>query len=103
LGIGFYESLATGTPVISLDTQPHNEIIIDNITGWLIPKYYLPMTDNTDSLIHESHFHTDDLCQKIVQLTQNNELKYFDHQKLKDHFDFHLSDKVFEQKFKNCL
>jgi len=65
LGLGFYESLNTGTPVISLDIQPHNEIILDNINGWLVPVYTKPMTDNTDPLYESAYFEHSHLTDKI--------------------------------------
>lgn len=34
LGLGFYESLYLATPVLTLDTPPHNEIVIHNKYGW---------------------------------------------------------------------
>jgi len=69
LGLGFYESLATGTPVITLDTPPHNEIIKDNVNGWLIPCYYKKMTDNLHSLLQSAYFDVNILAKKIYDVS----------------------------------
>ena len=39
LGLGFHESCYLGTPVLTLDAPPHNEIIHHNKNGWLLPCY----------------------------------------------------------------
>jgi len=67
LGLGFYESIITGTPVLSLDTAPHNEIIT-NANGWLIPCEHIAMTDNTDSIMDSVIFSPDVLAEKIIYL-----------------------------------
>lgn len=76
LGLGFYEALSTATPVITLDTPPHNEIIIDKINGWTIPCYYEEMTDNNNGLIKSAHFNPNILAQKMYDIVTNiNELR----------------------------
>jgi glycosyltransferase involved in cell wall biosynthesis len=72
LGLGFYESLSTGTPVLTLETQPHNEIIRDGINGWIIPCYYKKMNDNIDPLIDSAYFDTEDLKIKILEVIKND-------------------------------
>lgn len=68
LGLGFYESLATGTPIITLDTPPHNEIVEDGVNGWIIPCYLKPMTDNPMGLFGSAYFDVRDLSDKIVKI-----------------------------------
>jgi glycosyltransferase involved in cell wall biosynthesis len=72
LGIGFYESLYTGTPVITLNTPPHNEIIIDNVNGWLVECSYKKMTDNPNSFIESAYFEMDNLTNKILFVSDKN-------------------------------
>ena len=73
IGLGFYESISCSTPVISLNTSPHNEVVKENITGWLIDCHYSPLCDNTDSLVEYAHFHINDLSEKIISLSNNIE------------------------------
>lgn len=73
LGIGFYEAVATGTPVLSLDTPPHNEIIKDNINGWLIPCYYKPMTDNKDPIFESAYFDPKVLSNKLIDIISDTD------------------------------
>lgn len=75
LGLGFYEAVATGTPVISLNTPPHNEIILDNINGWLIDCYYKKMTDNDAALFGSAYFDVNNLANKIINIVNNKNYK----------------------------
>src|SRR5207244_106491 len=68
LGLCFYEAISSGTPVISLDTPPHNEIIHDGVNGWLIPCRYEKMTDNKSPLFDSAYFDSVDLCDKIIEI-----------------------------------
>lgn len=72
LGLGFYEGCATGTPIITLDTPPHNEIIKDNVNGWIIPCYYKKMTDNTDPIFDSAYFNPAVLASKIIHIVKKN-------------------------------
>jgi glycosyltransferase involved in cell wall biosynthesis len=69
LGLGFYESLSTGTPVLTLDTAPHNEIIREGVNGWIIPCFKKKMLDNPESLVQESHFEPHVLADKILAIS----------------------------------
>lgn len=71
LGLGFYESISRGTPVISLDAPPHNEVILKGQTGWLIPSQPLEMLDNNRALVNAWQFNTDDLTHLILSLDLN--------------------------------
>ncbi len=68
LGLGFYESISRNTPVLSLDAPPHNEIVLDGITGWLIPARPTQVPDNERAVINAWKFNTADLTNKIVSL-----------------------------------
>ena len=69
LGLGFYESISYGTPVITLNTPPHNEIIKDNINGWVIDCYFKEMTDNTNAMYGSAYFNINNLCDKIIEVS----------------------------------
>lgn len=72
LGLGFYEAMATGTPSITLNTPPHNELVINNVNGWIIDCSYEDMKDNTDSFIKSALFDPSDLADKIVEIANNH-------------------------------
>jgi len=71
LGLGFYESISCSTPVISLNTPPHNEVIIPNKTGWLLNCTYKPLTDNNEAIVYGAHFEISDLSDIIIYLSKN--------------------------------
>lgn len=99
LGLGFYESLATGTPIITLDTAPHNELVKDGINGYIIPCYYKTMTDNTDSFIESAYFDNNDLANIILDLSDNSddlEQLWFN---TLTHYDNNLSPQHFIKRF----
>lgn len=50
LGLGFFEALAQGCPVVTCDTAPHNEIVTHNVTGWLLPGTVSPIKENMHAL-----------------------------------------------------
>jgi len=68
LGLGFYESISCGTPVVSLDAPPHNEIVLEGETGWLIPAQAKAMPDNDRSIVSAWRFDTFALTERIVSL-----------------------------------
>jgi glycosyltransferase involved in cell wall biosynthesis len=76
LGLGFYEALGTGTPVITLSVPPHNEIVRDGINGWIVDSYYKKMEDNNDSLIESAYFDPKKLSNKISLLLENFDINY---------------------------
>jgi glycosyltransferase involved in cell wall biosynthesis len=72
LGLGFYESISCSTPIISLNTPPHNEVVIEGETGWLINDItYFPLKDNSEAIIQGADFSPIDLTNKIVELIKN--------------------------------
>jgi glycosyltransferase involved in cell wall biosynthesis len=75
LGLGFYEALSLGKPIITLDTAPHNEIVIEGTNGWIIPCYYKPMTDNNDALFESAYFDPIVLKDKIIEIIKNQSHK----------------------------
>lgn len=72
LGLGFYESIARGTPVLSLDAPPHNEVVLEGLTGWLVPARPLAMPDNDRSVVSAWQFDTFALTDRIVTLKRTD-------------------------------
>jgi glycosyltransferase involved in cell wall biosynthesis len=54
LGMGFYRPLSNSIPVMTLDTQPHNEIIKEGVNGFISSCTYEPMRDNNDSVLMDA-------------------------------------------------
>src|SRR5207302_9422714 len=71
LGLGFYEAIAAGTPVLTIDTPPNNEIIREGINGWLIQCDYAQLTDNDEGLVKKAVISVKDLKSKLVYLMQH--------------------------------
>jgi len=103
LGLGFYESLATGTPILSLDTPPHNEIVKNGINGWLIPCHYKKMTDNPNSFIESAYFDPNILCNKILEIYNNKDTLPSLCETLHNDYINRLSIDIFETQFINSL
>ena len=66
LGLGFHEALAYSLPVITLNAQPHNEIVRPEC-GWIIPCYFQEMQYNKQGLIKSAIFHTSDLAKCFLK------------------------------------
>jgi glycosyltransferase involved in cell wall biosynthesis len=73
IGLGFYESIACQTPVISLDQAPHNEVIREGRSGWLLPSNEFDLTDNNQALVKGGLVSADDLADKIIYLDTHPE------------------------------
>ena len=72
LGLGFYESISKLCPVISLNGKPHNEIIKEKVTGFLIKTKTISVPDNDDSLVSALDFNVKDLKDKIIEIRKSN-------------------------------
>lgn len=68
LGLGFYEAMAMGIPVITLKAEPYTEIIHHGVNGYIIPAYFQPLPDNNDALIQGAHFEPKDFARAIETL-----------------------------------
>jgi len=69
LGLGFYESISCGTPVITIDHAPHNEVIEHGVNGILISATPMPLYDNDDALMGGGRFHGEALVAAVESLT----------------------------------
>lgn len=72
LGLGFYESICHSTPILSLDATPHNEIVLEGRTGWLIPASPTSIPDNSEAIVEAWRFETSDLTSRIVLLERED-------------------------------
>ena len=71
LGIGFYESIYCGTPILTMDWIPNSEIIIDNKNGWLTNCSYSDIYDNDNSLLNKGIINEKNLKKKITEIIEN--------------------------------
>ena len=99
LGLGFYESLYYGKPLITLDTAPHNEIINNN-NGWLIPCHYKKIIENNESLIMAAYFDINVLSEKINKIVENFDNMYENLIiSLKKDYDARFDINIFKNRF----
>ena len=101
IGIGFYESISCSTPVITLNMAPHNEIILENITGWIIPCTLKDLPDNDEAIVKGGEFKTVILADKIKQIADNpskiNELILKTSRYFRENFtDQHLINRIIQ-------
>ena len=68
LGLGFFESIYCGTPILTMNWTPNNEIIQNYINGWLINCNYEILYDNDNSLINRGTIKEKDLKNKIIEI-----------------------------------
>lgn len=71
LGLGFYEALYLGLPVLTLDWTPNNEIIKNNYNGWLIPINIDKVYENQECLINRAVINDNNLKNKILEIITN--------------------------------
>ena len=102
LGLGFYEGVSTGTPVLTLKTPPHNEIIVDDVNGWSIDCYYKKMTDNKDPLFGSAYFDPEIFAKKVIEIS-NKETIMKVITSLKEDLKGRLNIKTFGLRFYNEL
>jgi glycosyltransferase involved in cell wall biosynthesis len=69
IGIGFYESTSLGVPVITLNREPHNEIITSDFTGWLLPATPFELPDNSQGVVNAGKLEFDSLADFLVKLS----------------------------------
>lgn len=75
LGLGFYESIYCGTPVITINRQPHNEPIVDGVTGFLIDAQDFDLYDNDEALVKGAVFHADQFIRVIQSLNASKAIE----------------------------
>jgi hypothetical protein len=76
LGLGFYEALYCGTPILTMNWTPNNEIIYNNINGWIINCVSTDINDNNNSLINRGIINETDLKNKIIEIINDKSNTY---------------------------
>ena len=67
-GLGLFEAISVGTPVLTINNPPNNEIIIDGINGWTIGYTVHNLTDNCDAITYRSVLVESDLKKKFLYI-----------------------------------
>ena len=73
LGLGFYEALYLGLPILTLNWTPNNEIIQDDKNGWLVKCKYGTVHENPECLIQRGIVDQTYLKDKIIKIIENRE------------------------------
>jgi glycosyltransferase involved in cell wall biosynthesis len=69
IGIGFYESTSLGVPVITLNREPHNEIVTSDFSGWLLPATPFELPDNLHGIVSAGELEFGSLANFLVNLS----------------------------------
>jgi hypothetical protein len=72
LGLGYYESLYSGCPIVIMDWFPGNEIVKNKINGWYINCKYDILNDNDNGLINRGIVNNDDIEYTILNILNDN-------------------------------
>jgi glycosyltransferase involved in cell wall biosynthesis len=70
LGLGFYESVSVGTPVVSVDVAPHNEVVQPSVSGWLISSKPVALHDNNEAVVGGNEIDVNELADLLSDLTK---------------------------------
>ena len=68
LGLGFYEALYLGLPVLTINWTPNNEIVKNNINGWLMNCNYDNVYENQECLIYRGMVIEEELEKKVINI-----------------------------------
>ena len=101
LGLGFFESLSCGTPILTLDTAPHNELVRDGINGWVCICKHEKMDDNPEALLEDAIVNIDLLSEKMIEVI-NSDMINIQHTTQQD-YKQRFSIKTFRQRMIKAL
>jgi hypothetical protein len=73
LGLGFYESLYCGTPILTIDWIPNTELIQHNKNGWISSCLYSKNYENTISIINKGNIIKTEIYTTIIEILANKE------------------------------
>ena len=68
LGLGFYESIHCGTPMVTLNWYPNNEIIQNYNNGWLLNCNFTNLNDGNCTIINKGVVSEYILRKKIIEI-----------------------------------
>ncbi len=98
LGIGFYESIAHGVPVISLDTHRIMKLLlIIYLDGYYLVTYE-PLPDNKDPVINNAVFEVNDLTNMIIYVSKNIEEINKLSESSKKYYEDNFNNKIFTER-----
>ena len=104
LGLGFYESLYSGTPILTMNWIPNNEIIINNVNGWIINCDYTNVNDNNYCLINMGIININDIYDKIIEIINDNNTLNIINSTIKNRENLLIKNKyIFEENLINIL
>ena len=71
LGLGFYEALYLGLPILTLNWTPNNELIFHYKNGWLVNCTGSKVYENNECLIKKGTFELNDLNNTLLDIINN--------------------------------
>lgn len=105
LGLGFFESCYTHTPVITLNAPPYNEIIFENKNGWLIDSFTQKeqFYHDAELVVEQNNFETNCAIDKILSILENTDNINNVIKTTKKTIDTYYSYEQFEKNIKQFL
>lgn len=95
LGLGYYESIACGTPILTINAPPSNEIIKHNFNGWLVNTTKFELEDNSKAIIYGDLFDKNDFIEKIFFISKTfNKKKIYENIKNDTQKEFNLINAI---------
>ena len=76
LGLGFYEALYLGLPILTLNWTPNNEIVTHEKNGWLIECNIDKIYENQECLIQRGLIDQEILEKQIIEISKNRKKTY---------------------------
>ena len=71
LGIGFFESIALGIPVVTLNHSPHNEVIVNEESGWNLPCNLFDLPDNRNGVVKAAKLVEGKLAEFLLKISKS--------------------------------
>ena len=71
LGLGFYEALYCGTPILTIDWIPNNELVQNGKNGWIAKCLYSKNYENTLSIINRGMIIKNELYTTVMDILTN--------------------------------
>ena len=108
IGIGFYESISLGTPVVTIDSSPHNEVVVPNRSGWLLPATSIVLPDNPYGVVGAANLLPGTLTKFLIELefedllnTTNETKKFYQENFSNQQFSLKLLPNLFSKHLNN--
>jgi glycosyltransferase involved in cell wall biosynthesis len=72
IGIGFFESISLGCPVVTIDSPPHNEVVKSTLSGWLLEASEIQLPDNPVGIVSAAVPTPGSLAKFLKELTRED-------------------------------